>query len=120
MVSALHGVQEAKCSGTASNRTPNSEQTQFEFTQVMRALKMSYLVDTPDDYPPPSSYQQFKDQAPSEDNVIVFWFQRNSVISFMDMMAMNLQGWHSRQIVLWMFQDCWLLIVVQLLHSQYH
>ncbi len=32
MVSVLHGVQEAKCSGTAINSTPNSEQTQFEFT----------------------------------------------------------------------------------------
>ena len=70
MVSALHGVQEAKCSGTASNSTPNSEQTQLDFTQVMRALEMSYL-DTPDYYPPPSSYPQFKDQAPSEDDVIV-------------------------------------------------
>jgi hypothetical protein len=32
MVSVLHGVQEAKCSGTASNSTLNSEQKQFEFT----------------------------------------------------------------------------------------
>ncbi len=48
MVSVLHGVQEAKCSGTASSITPNSEQAPFEFTQVMRASEMSYLVDTPD------------------------------------------------------------------------
>ncbi len=68
MVSALHGVHEAKCSGTASNRTPNSEQTQFEFTQVMRASEMSYLLDTADYHQPPSSYPQFKDQAPSEDD----------------------------------------------------
>ncbi len=71
MVSVLHGVQKAKCSGTASNSTLNSEQTQFEFTQVMRASEISYLVDTPDYYPPTSSYPQFKDQAPSEDDVIV-------------------------------------------------
>ena len=71
MVSVLHGVREAKCLGTASNSIPNSEQTQFEFTQVMRASEMSYLVDTPDYYQPPSSYPQFKDQAPSEDDVIV-------------------------------------------------
>ena len=32
---------------------------------------MTYLVDTPDYYLPPSSYQHFKDQAPSEDDVIV-------------------------------------------------
>ncbi len=32
---------------------------------------MSYLVDTPDYYPPPSIYPQFKDQAPREDDVIV-------------------------------------------------
>ncbi len=34
MVSVLHGVQEAKCSGTASNSIPNSEQTQFKITQL--------------------------------------------------------------------------------------
>ncbi len=33
MVSVLYVVQEATCSGLASNSTPNSEQTQFEFTQ---------------------------------------------------------------------------------------
>jgi hypothetical protein len=32
---------------------------------------MSYLVVTPECYPPSSSYSQFKDQAPSEDDVIV-------------------------------------------------
>ncbi len=32
---------------------------------------MSYLVDTPDYCPPPSHYQQFKNQAPREDDVIV-------------------------------------------------
>jgi len=63
-------VQEAKYSDTAINSAPNSEQTQFEFTQVMRASEMSYLVDTPDYYPPPSSYPQSKDQAPSEDEII--------------------------------------------------
>ena len=57
MVSALHGVQEAKCSGTASNSEPNSEQTQFKFTQVMKASEMSYLVDTPDYYSPPSIWK---------------------------------------------------------------
>ena len=71
MVSAFHRVQEAKCSGTASNSKPNSEQTRFEFTQVMKASEMSYLVDTPDYYLPPSSYPQFKDQVPIEDDVIV-------------------------------------------------
>ncbi len=35
MVSALHGVHEAKCSGTASNSIPNSEQTHFEFTHFV-------------------------------------------------------------------------------------
>ena len=69
MVSALHGVQEAKCSGTASNSEPNSEQTQFKFTQVMKALEMSYLVDTPDDYSTP--YPQMQNNAPDEDEVIV-------------------------------------------------
>ena len=47
MVSALRGVYEAKCSDTARNSIPNSDQTQFEFTQVMRAMESSYLVDTP-------------------------------------------------------------------------
>jgi hypothetical protein len=73
MVSVLHGVQEAKWSGTASNRdsTSNSEQTQFKFTQVISASEMSYLVGTPDYYPLTPSYPQFKDQEPSEDDVIV-------------------------------------------------
>ena len=104
MVSVLHGVQEARCSGTAINSKPNSEQTQFKFTQVMRASEMSYLVDTPDYYPLPSSYQRFKDQAPSEDDVIVV--SEKFVMYFMDMLALNFQGWHSLQIVLWIYQDC--------------
>jgi hypothetical protein len=32
---------------------------------------MSYLVDTPDYYPPPSSYPRFKDQTPSEDDDVI-------------------------------------------------
>ena len=71
MVSALCGVDGAKCSDTAHNSMQNSDQARFEFTQVMKASVMSYLEDTPDYYPPPSSYPQYKDQASSEDEVIV-------------------------------------------------
>ncbi len=61
MESALCGVYGAKCSDTARNSMPNSDQTQFEFTQVMKASVMSYLEDNPDYYPTPSSYRQSKD-----------------------------------------------------------
>ena len=66
MVSALCGVDGAKCSDTAHNSMQNSDQARFEFTQVMKASVMSYLEDTPDYYPTPSSYPQYKDQASSE------------------------------------------------------
>ncbi len=40
MVSALCGVpvHAAKCSGTAHSSASNSEQTKFEFTQVMKSV----------------------------------------------------------------------------------
>jgi hypothetical protein len=67
MVTALCRVHEVKCSGTAHNSATNSEPAEFEFTQVMKASEMSYLVDTPDYYYTPNSMQG----APVEDEVIV-------------------------------------------------
>ena len=69
MVPALCRVHGAKCSGTAHSSGPNSDSLQFEFTQVMKASEMSYLVDTPDYYSTP--YHQMQEQAPVEDEVIV-------------------------------------------------
>ena len=76
MVSALCGVHAAKCSGTAHSSASNSEQSRFEFTQVMKASEMSHLVDTPDYYSTP--YPQMQNNAPDEDEVIkvslyIFW-----------------------------------------------
>ena len=62
-------MHEAKCSCTAHNSATNSEPAQFEFTQVMKASEMSYLVDTPDYYS--KHYSQMQGQAPVEDEVIV-------------------------------------------------
>ncbi len=74
MESALCGLYGAKFSDTALNSMPNSDLTQFEFTQAMiltKASVMSYLEETPYYYSPPSSYLQNKDQASSENEVTV-------------------------------------------------
>ncbi len=97
--SVLHGVREAKYSGTVSNSTPNSEQTQFEFTQVMRASERSYLADY---HPPSSSYPQLKDQAPSEDDVIVVPEKFRHIFYGYDGTEF---AWMALQTILWIYQD---------------
>jgi hypothetical protein len=65
---------------------------------------MSYLGDTPDYYQPPSSYQQFKDQAPIEHYVIGVPEKFCNVFYGYD--GTEFAGMALQAIILWIYQDC--------------